>query len=134
MWTRPRDLTNAIGRFKRSVTSKNLVAVEPMAGDGSTRADDTTRVSPAVGAAPEGAPDAAETLSARPRCLVFVGWQRGFESFLRLLDARLPRNSTVHVLSEQTSTSHCHDPTHSSPAGSLYDPRPAESLSLSCYG
>jgi len=37
------------------------------------------------------------------RCIIFIGWQRGFESLLRLLDGRLPPNSEVHILSEQTA-------------------------------
>ena len=46
--------------------------------------------------------NAVEALRQKPRCLIFVGWQRGLETLLRLLDARLPPGSEVHILSEQT--------------------------------
>ena len=52
---------------------------------------------------PEAAdPAVTRERGARRRVVLFVGWQRGFESLLRLLDARLPPGSEVYILSEQS--------------------------------
>ena len=96
----PADLARAAGRLVRSASSfklpassafkrsLNQVGVEPAADEVSTI---STKGGSGSGGGGQGR-----------RCLIFIGWQRGFESLLRLLDPRLPPNSELHILSEQT--------------------------------
>ena len=87
----PGKIIRAAGRFMRAGIAKSLtsqVGVDP-----SSALDEVS----SVGRMKDGAEGAASK-----RCLIFIGWQRGFESFLRILDGRLPPNSEVHILSEQT--------------------------------
>ena len=87
-----------------ALTKLQAVGVEPI--DNGSSNDQVTELTPeAPSPAPGDGPAESLTQSMkakRPRCLICLGWQRGFVSFLHLLDARLPPGSEVHILSEQT--------------------------------
>jgi hypothetical protein len=101
-----RSSTLSLTSMLRRGPSKNAVGVQP--NPPSPAAGGGNLVTPyvageggaAVADSLQGAPSAA--LPPAPRCIIFIGWMRGFESLLRLLDARLPPGSEVHILSEQT--------------------------------
>ena len=91
-WTFTRQVVLGMGILKRH--KSHAVAVDPN-GTGSDEVD--------APAALDLRAIVANKQSAR--CLIFVGWTRGFETLIRLLDARLPRGSEVHILSEQPAKS-----------------------------
>ena len=86
MWTRQHNFFGAVTRLKLSGRS-STVGVEP----GDRRADRGAELSSTVTSAALVQPEQ------RARIVIFIGWQRGFESLLRLLDARLPSRSEVRT-------------------------------------
>ena len=98
---RPVGIVRAAGRFVKAAgkmprlsikgVNGNQVGVDPNSSEHG--GDSVDRMTNAGSGLPE----------ERGRCIIFIGWQRGFESLLRLLDARLPPKSEVHILSEQTA-------------------------------
>lgn len=89
----PTRLVTAVSRMLGSGRrAMQAVGVEPADGSGGASAMPPEAADPAV----------TRERGARRRVVLFVGWQRGFESLLRLLDARLPPGSEVYILSEQS--------------------------------
>jgi len=86
--------SNSFARLRKAVTGVRLASGRASPEAEGSKAAEGSRID-------EG--DGTRVVAAvTPRCLIFIGWQRGFESLLRLLDARLPPNSEVYILSEQS--------------------------------
>ena len=97
---RPGEMVRAAGRFVRSATSMKIPLGRGLLSQVGVDPGGLDEVSTLAGLGRSNY--GSGNVFDNRRCLIFIGWQRGFESLLRLLDARLPKNSEVHILSEQT--------------------------------